>query len=147
MDRQRVSSGAEWESRYGYSRAVRHGRHVFVAGTISVGPDGAIVGPGDPYRQTVEVFRIIERALRALGGDLEDVVRTRLFVTDISRSAEYGRAHGELFPKGRPAATMVEVSRLIVPEAMVEVEVDAVLRTRRAGHRRRSRRAAPAESL
>lgn len=147
MVRQLVSSGAVWESRYGYSRAVRVGRQVFVAGTISVGPDGAVLGKGDPYRQTVEAFRIVERALQEAGGGLEDVVRTRMFVTDISRSAEYGRAHGEFFRGHRPAATMVEVSKLILPDAMVEVEVDAVLSARGGGRRPRARRAPPAESL
>ena len=127
MSRHHVSSGAPWESKFGYSRAVRVGRSLFVAGTTAVGPDGVVVGRGDPYRQTVEALRIIERALREAGGRLEDVVRTRMFVTDISRSEEYGRAHGECFRSARPAATMVEVPRLIHPDMMVEVEVDAVL--------------------
>jgi enamine deaminase RidA (YjgF/YER057c/UK114 family) len=112
------------------------GRHVFVAGTTAVGPDGVVVGKGDPYRQTIEALGIIEQALREVGAELDDVVRTRMFVTDISRSADYGRAHGERFGKVRPAATMVEVARLIHPDLLVEVEVDAVLPEQpREGHR------------
>ncbi len=147
MVRRRVSSGAVWESRYGYSRAIRVGRQVVVAGTIAVGPDGEVLGKGDAYRQTVEAFRIVERALGELGGSAADVVRTRMFVTDISRAAEYGRAHGEFFQSSRPAATMVEVSRLILPEAMVEVEADAVLPARRGGRSAGARPPVPAESL
>ncbi|HTS33166.1 MAG TPA: RidA family protein [Thermoplasmata archaeon] len=147
MTRQRVSSGAPWESRFGYSRAVRVGRQVFVAGTTAVGPDGVVIGRGDPHRQTLEALRIIERALADAGGTMEDVVRTRMFVTDISRAEEYGRAHGEFFGSARPAATMVEVPRLIDPDMMVEVEVDALLPPRRTGRASGARRWPPAESL
>ncbi len=127
MRRRVVGSGAPWEATVGYARAVRVGAQVFVAGTTAVGADGTVVGAGDPYRQTVEAIAIIERALRAAGARLEDVVRTRLFVTDISRFEEYGRAHGERFAGIRPATTMVEVRALIRPEFLVEVEADAVL--------------------
>ena len=123
------------------------GRQVFVAGTTALGPDGSVLGKGDPYRQTLEALRIIERALDEVGGRLDDVVRTRMFVTDIARSEEYGRAHGERFGATRPSATMVEVPRLIHPDMMVEVEVDAVLPVRPRGPAHRSRRDPPAESL
>jgi enamine deaminase RidA (YjgF/YER057c/UK114 family) len=106
-----------------------------------------VVGKGDPYRQTVEAIGIIERALREFGGTLDDVVRTRLYVTDISRSAEYGRAHGERFGAARPAATMVEVTHLIDPDMMVEVEADAVLAPKRRTARAGSGPRPPAESL
>lgn len=139
MERQRISSGARWESIVGYSRAVRVGRRVYVAGTTAVGADGKLFGPGDPGAQTRQAFAIIERALRAAGARLSDVVRTRFFVTDISRWEEYTRVHGELFRSVRPVATMVEVARLLEPGMMVEIEVDAEIAPRRP---RRSRRAA-----
>ena len=148
MDRQRISSGGPWESIVGYSRAVRVGRRVYVAGTTAIGPDGKLVGPGDPTAQTRQAFATIERALHAAGARLADVVRTRFFVTDISRWEEYTRVHGELFRSIRPVATMVEVRRLLEPEMMVEVEVDAEIAPRpsrrgrpTATHRRRGRRA------
>ena len=131
MSRQTISSGGPWEERVGYSRAVRVGRRVYVAGTTAVGPDGRLVGPGDPAAQTRQAFAAIERALRAAGAQLSDVVRTRLFVTDISRWEEYARVHGELFRTTRPVATMVEVRRLLEPGMMVEVEVDAEIRPHR----------------
>ncbi len=143
MDRQRISSGAPWESRVGYSRAVRVGRFVWVAGTTAVGPDGRVVGGGDPYRQTVEALRIVERALATAGASMEDVVRTRMFVTDIGRWEEYGRAHGERFGAIRPAATMVEVRRLVDPELLVEVEVDAYIAPRAAARPHARRRGRP----
>jgi enamine deaminase RidA (YjgF/YER057c/UK114 family) len=145
VERRRISSGAPWEERVGYSRAIRVGRRVYVAGTTAVGPDGAVVGPGDPAVQTRQAFAIIEKALRAAGARLSDIVRTRLFVTDISRWEEYGRVHGDLFRTTRPVATMVEVRRLLDPAMMVEIEVEAEIAPRRRvgrpSHRSRKRRA------
>jgi enamine deaminase RidA (YjgF/YER057c/UK114 family) len=123
--RQRFSSGGKWESFVGYSRAVRVGSRVYVAGTTATESLGQVVAPGDPYAQTVQTLQNIERALAQAGSKLADVVRTRMFVTDISRWQEYGRAHGEFFGDIGPAATMVEIARLIDPAMMVEIEVDA----------------------
>jgi enamine deaminase RidA (YjgF/YER057c/UK114 family) len=125
--RQRISSGAVWEEIVGYSRAVRVGNVVEVAGTTAVDDDGNVVGVDDPGAQTRYILQKIEKALLAAGATMEDVVRSRLFVTDISRWEAVGRAHGEFFYTIKPVATMVEVSALISPELLVEIEVTALV--------------------
>jgi enamine deaminase RidA (YjgF/YER057c/UK114 family) len=125
MDRERASSGTEWESTVGYSRAVRAGDEIHVSGTTATDEDGVIVAPGDPYAQTVRAIENIRAALAELDASLDDVVRTRIFVTDIDDWEAIGRAHGDAFDTVRPATTMVQVERLIDPEMLVEIEAVA----------------------
>jgi enamine deaminase RidA (YjgF/YER057c/UK114 family) len=125
QERQKYSSGMKWEKIVGYSRAVRVGTRIYVTGTTATDENGEIVGIGDAYAQTVQVIKNIERALKALDAGLENIVRTRMFVTDISRWEEFGRAHGEFFASIMPATTMVEVSKLIDPNMLIEIEADA----------------------
>ena len=127
MSKQLISSGTIWEKKFGYSRAVRLGNNVFVAGTTAVDEFGNVIGEDDPYVQASFIYRKIEKALREAGSSLNDVVRVRTFVTDIKRWEEVGRAQGEVFEEIRPAATVVEVTALVRKELMVEIEVDAVI--------------------
>ncbi len=126
-ERQRISSGAKWESIVGYSRAVRVGTRIYVTGTTALGDDGELAGIDDAYAQAVQCLKNIESALNRLGAGREHIVRTRMFVTDISRWEEYGRAHGEFLRDVMPATSMIEVSSLIDQRMLIEIEADAEL--------------------
>lgn len=127
MRRENVNSGTRWETTVGYSRVVRVGPFVYVSGTTATDESGGIVGAGDPYAQANRALGNVEAALRRVGAELSDVVRTRIYVTDIEDWEDVGRAHGEFFGEVRPATSMVEVRRLISPEMLVEIEADAIV--------------------
>jgi enamine deaminase RidA (YjgF/YER057c/UK114 family) len=126
-NRTNYSSGAIWENKVGYSRAVKVGNHIEVSGTVASNENGEVVGKNDPYEQTRFILRKIEKALQQAGASLEDVVRTRMFVTDISRFDEYGKAHGEVFGSIKPCTSMLEVNALVTPDYLIEIEVTAII--------------------
>jgi enamine deaminase RidA (YjgF/YER057c/UK114 family) len=127
MERKLISSGSSYEPTIGFSRAVRVGPHIAVSGTAPIAPDGGVASPGDMYGQTRRCLEIIQKAIEAAGGKLEYVVRTRMFLKDMSRWEEAGRAHGEFFKDIRPAATMIQIVQAIDPEWLVEIEADAIV--------------------
>ena len=127
MERKNFSSGVKWEALVGYSRAVKVGNIIEVTGTVAVNDDGEIVGENNPYEQTRFILQKIEKILIEAGADLQSVIRTRMFVTNISQWQEYGRAHQEFFKVIRPCTTMIEISRLISPQYMIEIEATAIL--------------------
>ena len=127
MNRQTVSTGTEWESLVGYSRAVRLGSHVYVSGTTATDEEGELIGEADPHDQTAKALENIEKALQKVNAEMSDVVRTRMYVTDIDDWVEIGRAHGEVFDEIHPATSMVEVTQLIEPEMLVEIEAVALI--------------------